>query len=147
MHPGHPIAAQRNVALADLVGQDLVVTHPRSLIRQRLDELFRELGRLPKVRFETTSGAVACQLASRGLGLAVADPFVARSSVGARLAMRRFRPAIALPYGILFPVWQPRSEAVAEFASLIAEAGRKHAAALMRGLRRAATEPPDDAAR
>jgi DNA-binding transcriptional LysR family regulator len=107
--------------------------------------LFREQGNSPKIRFETTSGAVACQLASRGLGLAVADPFVARSSVATRLVMRRFRPAIALPYGILFPTWQPRSEAIAELAALIAEAGRKHAAALMRGLRRAATLPPDDA--
>ncbi|MBL6458245.1 LysR family transcriptional regulator [Belnapia sp. T6] len=136
MRQGHPLSRRASLSLADLAGQDLVMTHPRSLIRQQVDQLFRDAGMTPRVRLETGSGAVACQLAAMGLGLAVADPFVALSSGAAGLAMRRFRPSIALPYGLLFPVWQPRSRTVAAFAALVASSGRRQVAALSRRLGR-----------
>ncbi|WP_439548960.1 LysR family transcriptional regulator [Falsiroseomonas sp.] len=136
MHHGHPLADRASVSLADLAGQDLVVTHPRSLIRQHLDQLCRDAGLKPMVRLETSSGAVACQLAAMGLGIAVADPFVALSSGATGYVMRRFRPAIPLPYGLLFPVWQTRSRIVQAFAGLVATAGRSQVAALNRRLGR-----------
>ncbi len=137
MAAGHPLAERAMVTLADLVGQDLIVTHPRSLIRQQLDQMFRDAGLSPRIRLETTSGAVACQLVGSGLGVAVADPFVALSSGAAGLVMRRFRPGIPLPYGLLFPAWQPRSRAVTQFAELVAGTGRRQVAALARRLGRA----------
>ncbi|ONG57883.1 LysR family transcriptional regulator [Pseudoroseomonas deserti] len=130
LHPAHPLAARDSLELADIATQPLVVTHPRSLIRQRLEALFRAAGESPRIRFETSSGAVACQLASRGMALAIADPFVARSSGAAPLVLRRFRPAIPLPYGLLFPTWQPRSATVERFSTLVAGAGHRQAAAL-----------------
>ena len=134
MVAGHPLAACSAVSLDDLAGADLVVTHPRSLIRQQLDQMFRDAGHAPRIRFEAASGVVACQLVGAGLGVAVADPFVVQSSGTAGLVMRRFRPTIALPYGFLLPVWQPRSRATEEFVGLVAAAGRCRVAALNRRL-------------
>ena len=109
MRQGHPLAQAASVSLADLAGHDLVVTHPRSLIRQQMDQMFRDAGLKPVVRLETSSGAIACQLAAMGLGIAVADPFVALSSGATSYVMRRFRaghrPALrpAVP-GVAAPV-------------------------------------------
>lgn len=137
MAPGHPLARRAAITLPDLFGMDLIMTHPRSLIRQQVEQRFRDAGHTPRLRFETASGGMACQLAGLGLGLAIADPFVARSSGAAGLVMRRFEPGLPLPYGMLFPAWQPRSATVQRLAGLIAEAGRQQVAALTRTLRRA----------
>lgn len=136
MAAGHPLAAQSTVTAAELAQHDLVATHPRSMLRWHLDQMSRESGLDFRLRFESASGLVVCQLAGAGLGAALADPFVAQSSGAPGLVLRRFRPKIELPYGLIFPAWQPRSRATAELAGLVAAAGRQAAAALERRLRR-----------
>ncbi|WP_426955616.1 LysR family transcriptional regulator [Muricoccus radiodurans] len=136
MAPGHPLAALRTVAFTDLVKHDLVTTHARSLLRQHLDQMSRDAGIEARIRFEAANGLVVCQLARAGLGAALADSFVAQSSGAEGLVLRRFRPRIALAYGLLFPTWQPRSRATAELADLVTQAGRQGAAMLERRLRR-----------
>jgi DNA-binding transcriptional LysR family regulator len=106
------------------------------MLRWNLDQMSRESGIDFRLRFESASGLVVCQLAGAGLGAALADPFVAQSSGAPGLVLRRFRPKIELPYGLIFPAWQPRSRATAELAGLVAAAGRQAAAALERRLRR-----------
>jgi len=132
MPRGHPLAAEGVITPAQLVRHDLVATHPRSLVSQQVDQLFRAEHRKPRIRFVAPNGAVACELAAAGLGVTLADPFVAQSSGAAGFVMRRFRPAIALAYGLLFPSWQPRSQATTELAGLIAAHGRAQAMALAR---------------
>lgn len=64
---------------------------------------------------------IACQLAGRGLGWCLADPFVARSSGMTNLVLRPLRPAFTLQYGFLYPVWQPRSRIVSDLSEAIAK--------------------------
>nr|WP_246513804.1 LysR family transcriptional regulator [Neoroseomonas soli] len=132
MPHGHPLATEAVITPAELVRHDLVATHPRSMLSQQVDQLFRAEPRKLRIRFVAPSGAVACELAAAGLGVALADPFVAQSSGATGFVMRRFRPAIALAYGLLFPSWQPRSAAASELAALIAGHGRRQAAMLAR---------------
>jgi DNA-binding transcriptional LysR family regulator len=136
MRRDHPLAALPQVAVTDLAGHDMVVTHPRSLLRQGLEQHCREAGVAPRFRFEASNGVVVCQMAAQGLGVALADPFVARSSPAPQMVMRAFAPAIPLPYGLFFPGWQQRSQIVSDFAALVADTARHEAEALMRGLRR-----------
>lgn len=136
MAAGHPLATQATVTAADLAKHDLVATHPRSMLRWHLDQLSRESGIGFRLRFESASGLVVCQLAGAGLGAALADPFVAQSSGAAGLVLRRFLPTIELRYGLIFPASQPRSRATTELAGLVAQAGQQAAAALERRLRR-----------
>lgn len=103
--------------------------------RQSLDTLSRKVGLALRYRFEAMDGLVACQMAGAGLGVAIADPFVADSSGAEGLVMRRFRPRIPMEYGLIFPAWQARSQSTVELAKLVAQAGKEAAASLaQRGL-------------
>ncbi|CAN7621127.1 LysR family transcriptional regulator [Bosea sp. LjRoot9] len=120
MLPDHPLAAKEEIAFEEFVEAEIIVTHPRSILRQHLERLCRETGKSLKIRFEATNGMIACQLAGRGLGCCLSDPFVARSSGVANLVLRPFRPAFPLQYGFLYPAWQSRSPVVTELADQIA---------------------------
>jgi DNA-binding transcriptional LysR family regulator len=121
MHPKHRLARKDCVRLPDLLGEEVIATHPRSMIRQHLDRVFLAGGQTPSIRFEASSGNTACQLAAQGLGIALADPFVAMSN-GAGIALRRFQPSIRLPYAFLYPAWRTRPPTVTRLAALIAAA-------------------------
>ncbi|PWC28659.1 LysR family transcriptional regulator [Teichococcus aestuarii] len=136
MRRDHPLAARRQVELPALVEHDLIATHARSLLRQRLEQHCRQAGLMPRYRFEAANGVVVCQMAAQGLGLALADPFVALSAAAPQLVMRRFRPAVPLPYGLFYPAWQARSETAQVFAGLVSEVAQRQAEQLMRRLRR-----------
>lgn len=80
MSADHPLADKQVITAEDLSGQLLIALHPRSLIRQSLSLVTESLQPQPHIRFETTNGILACQLAARGLGIAISDPFIATSS-------------------------------------------------------------------
>jgi len=130
MTPDHPLVAQRIVTIEDLARTSLITTHPRSLVQQQIDRHCRERGLSLQSSFETANGMIACQLAERGLGCCIADPFVARSSGTPGLVFRRFQPRIELSYGFLFPAGRSRSKAVVELAQEIAALGRAQLAAV-----------------
>jgi DNA-binding transcriptional LysR family regulator len=121
MRPDHPLAQKDVIEFEEFVETDVIVTHPRSILRQHLERLCRETKKTLKVRFEATNGVVACQLAGRGLGCCLSDPFVARSSGVTNLVLRPFRPAFPLQYGFLYPAWQSRPRVVTELAGEIAK--------------------------
>ncbi|MGG5890486.1 LysR family transcriptional regulator [Falsiroseomonas sp. HC035] len=143
MRRDHPLAQLRQVGLAELLSQDLVVTHARSLLRQGLERCCREAGLTLRHRFEASNGVVVCQMVAQGLGVALADPFVARSSPAPHLVMRPFACSIPVPYGLFFPVWQARPAIVDQFARLVVETAQAEAAALRRTLRRRSAEPQE----
>lgn len=120
MGPDHPLARKQVITVADLAETNFIATHRRSLVQQQIDRQAEEAGLALRSNFETSNGMIACQLAERGLGCCVADPFVALSSGTAGLAFRRFRPVVELRYGFVFPAWQPRSKLSIELAREIA---------------------------
>lgn len=119
MREDHPLAAQDAVTLNDIIDLPLVANSPRTLLRQRVEMLFREAGVKPNIRLETPNGLVACDLAARGLGVAVADGFVALSSQRPGMAIRRFEPAIMLEYVFLFPKGQPELAIAQRLSALV----------------------------
>jgi len=129
MHPGHRLASTERVGVEDLAEEDLIATHPTALVRQHLDQVFLAAGMTPQICFETSSGATACQLAGRGMGVALADPFVALS-YAPEAALVRFQPALRLPYGFLYPAWRTRPPLIGRLAALIAEVTRAKQAQL-----------------
>ena len=129
MRHDHPLAEKDCVHVADLVDIPLVANAPRTVVRQNIDAAFRKIGRQPKIRLETPNGQVACELAGRGLGVAIADGFVARSSLKPGMVIRPFEPPIELRYVFIFPKWQPRTPSVNRLASLIREAALREGGA------------------
>lgn len=124
MAEGHPLAGQEAVTAEDLASTSFIATHRRSLVQRQIERQVSEAGIVLTSRFETQSGMIACQLAERGLGCCVADPFVARSSGTPSLVFRPYRPAIELRYGFVFPAWQSRSRLARELSAEIAEHAR-----------------------
>lgn len=130
MADDHPLAERAAVTVEDLASHSFIATHRRSLVQQQIDRQAREAGVVLHSRFETQSGMIACQLAERGLGCCVADPFVAYSSGTPGLVFRPFRPAIELRYGFVFPAWQSRSRLVRELTAEIVEQAKNRWSAL-----------------
>jgi len=126
MHHQHPLAAQKVVHFDDIVDLPLVANAPRTVMRQCLEAMFRKIDAKPKIRLETPNGLVACELAGRGIGLAVADGFVARSSLKPGMVIRPFEPAIELAYVFIFPKWRDRTRTVNRLAELVREAALRH---------------------
>jgi DNA-binding transcriptional LysR family regulator len=125
MADNHPLARLEAVTVADLAGSSFIATHRRSLIQQEIERHAEETGVAVDSRFETQSGMIACQLAARGLGCCIADPFVAHSSGVPGLVFRPFRPAIELPYGFIFPAWQSRSMLGRELSAAITQRAKQ----------------------
>lgn len=129
MREDHPLTRLDTVTVEDLVDEQLVANAPRTVLRQCIEAAFRRIDRQPRIRLETPNGQVACELAGRGLGVAVADGFVARSSLKPGMVIRPFEPAIELPYVFIFPKWQDRTRSVNRLASLVREAALRQAGA------------------
>lgn len=119
MHYRHPLASKAVIGVEDLEHEPLVLAHTRSVVRTALEQKFYERGKTMNVRFEATNGLNGAQLAARGLGISISDAYVAQSSNAPDMVVRRFRPAIKVAYGLLFPVWQSRTPAVVRLADLI----------------------------
>lgn len=134
MPAGHRLARRKVVRPQDLAGLDLVSTHPRSVLRMALEQSCRQIGVIPNIRFESANGTTASQLVAMGLGVALADPFVARSSGAADLVLRRFEPKVSLRYGLFRTAGQQRADLAQRFCSLLSRHVKAQAAALAREL-------------
>jgi len=130
MHHAHPLASREAIDLDALLGQPLILTHPRSLLRQSVERLYRERRQTPVVQFETTNGLTACELAAHGLGIAFADPFVALSVDTRNLCIRQFVPELPLEYGFIFPAGRSRPKSTREFTDAVRVTAAKRLAEL-----------------
>jgi len=120
MHEDHRLAARDEVTFDDMGDEPLVINSPRTVMRQRIDALFRKKGTSPNIRLETPNGVVACELAARGLGISISDGFVARSNMRPGMVIRPFSPKLTLEYVMFFPRWRTRTSSVRRLAELIA---------------------------
>ncbi|UOM34387.1 LysR family transcriptional regulator [Acuticoccus sp. I52.16.1] len=132
MREDHPLATRAVVRIEDLVDLPLIANSPRTVMRQTLEAAFRRIGAEPDIRFETPNGQIACEMAARGPGLAVADGFVARSSLQPGMVIRPFEPTIRLGYVMMFPKFQTRTPLLTRLAGLIRQNAERQAGALFR---------------
>lgn len=107
MHAAHPLAGQARISAAHLQQHSLVLLPPYSVIRQRCEALLGQPA--GQAHLEVTNGPLAAQLAARGAGLALTDPFAALAQRPLGAVIRPFEPAIALSYGMALPKGQPVS--------------------------------------
>jgi len=99
----HPLAARRTIRMQDLAAERFIALRPTTLLRAQIDMAAARAGRPLNPRIETTSGATACELAARGLGVTVADPVLAASFRGKGIEVRPLVAGLRLTYGFLVP--------------------------------------------
>jgi len=97
----HPLAARRTIRMQDLAAERFIALRPTTLLRAQIDMAAARAGRPLNPRIETTSGATACELAARGLGVTVADPVLAASFRGKGIEVRPLVAGLRLTYGFL----------------------------------------------
>lgn len=99
----HPLAARRTIRMQDLAAERFIALRPTTLLRAQIDMAAARAGRPLNPLIETTSGATACELAARGLGVTVADPVLAASFRGKGVEVRPLATGLRLTYGFLVP--------------------------------------------
>lgn len=112
MASDHPLASKRTVHIDDLLSERIVATSLPSLLRQRFERIMRSKGVEPDIPFDTPNGLIACQMAVRGMGIALADLFIAVSGTHGRGAIRALEPRIELTHAFLLPMAQKPSPTV-----------------------------------
>jgi len=105
----HPLTEKKVISAHDLEDQPFISVEPGGLFRYRTDELFGRLGIRRKLGVEAKSTVMVCSLVAAGVGLSIVHPFIA-DAIGAKVAVRRFEPAIRFEYGLLFPTGVTRSQ-------------------------------------
>lgn len=104
----HPLASRRTVPVTALAAAALVGLPEATVGRRRIEALFAAEGVPYRPQVETTAVALN-ELVAAGLGIAVTDPFSARSADPARTVIRPLKPAIMYEYALLAPINGPRS--------------------------------------
>jgi len=141
---GHRLARKREVSALDLVKEPIVVTRSRSPLRIRLETLFAEIGAVPQIRGETFTAVSACQLVGKGVGVALADPFVTSLFLNdPAICIRPLSPRVEHDYLVLRPAGQNPNPVAEQFvacvrktARVIVEAVARHASGSRRNTRR-----------
>jgi len=121
--PGHPLAAQRAVSAADLVGHPLISADRVS----KLGKVGRELAMRceaagmppPDPVIEPSSSLTACMLVREGGGIGLVDGTVVMSGAYADLSFRPFQPKVPIRVQLIFPRKRPVSRPTAEFAAAL----------------------------
>jgi DNA-binding transcriptional LysR family regulator len=97
----------------------LVTDNPGTVMRKRIDTLFRQKGASLNIRLETPNIVIACELTAHVLCVSVLDRYVARSSMKPGMVIRPLSPQLTLRYVFFFPRWRTRTQAVNRLAELV----------------------------
>ncbi len=97
---GHALARRAFVTPRDLDGEALVMLAKRNPVRPTLERVFEDVGVKPQVRVETSTAISAVTYVSRGLGIALLNPFPVTAHLTQDVVVRPF--SANLPYETSF---------------------------------------------
>ncbi|MCB2102857.1 MAG: LysR family transcriptional regulator [Rhodobacterales bacterium] len=111
----HRLAALDVVRPQDLVDEPFIATTRRYPSRHRIDDLFRRAGVPLRVRAETSTAGVACDLVAHGFGVTLLNAMTATAFLGPKLTTRPFAPRLSHEFGFLFRTDQAPSAITRRF--------------------------------
>lgn len=110
----HRLARRRVIDLADLAEERFVLAPSASILRQRLDDAFRQ-GNIPQSAVSVVENmSLVASLVSAGVGVAVTHA-MPLAALPANVVTRGFRPRITFSYAIVTQAGDTRSRAVTDF--------------------------------
>ena len=125
----HPLARKHVIHAADLDDETFISFSTDTLFRIRVDRVFDDLGIKRRMKFETRTAEVACNLVAEGAGIAIVGTWDVPASKRPELVMRKFEPALPLRIGALVPAHRPSSRRVETFIDALEESFSAHAGA------------------
>lgn len=123
MRADHPLARRAVLGPADLADEALVLSQPESIIRHRLDDIFRQAGVVQQVAAIVDATPVALSLVALGTGIGIMHAFP-QDALPANIVVRRFRPRIPFSYAMITQDDDTRSAAVAQFGATLRTVAR-----------------------
>ncbi len=119
MNERHNLSSKKVVHFSDLAQYEIISMHRRSIIQQNMEKLFRASNLKKKSRFEAVNGIIACQMAGRGIGCCIAEPFIASSCTVPGMIFRKFAPTMDFSYAFLEPTTQKKRILIEELKRYI----------------------------
>lgn len=114
----HPLAYRAVLRPADLTDELLVLSRPGSIIRHRLDDIFRQAGVVQRVAAIIDSTPVGISLVGLGTGVGIMHAFP-QDALPANVVSRRFSPRITFTYAMITQDDDARSAAIAQFGGTL----------------------------
>jgi DNA-binding transcriptional LysR family regulator len=81
--PGHPLAEQSTVTLAEILEHDVVSLDPGTAVQRLVLEKAAAVGRTMRPRVQVRSFEALCQMVAQGLGIGILPETVLRTSANA----------------------------------------------------------------
>jgi DNA-binding transcriptional LysR family regulator len=120
--PGHPLARQEVIRMADLDRQPFLALAPEDRARARMFQGFDAAGIRPNIVVETPFSATVCALALAGVGIGLVNPGAADGFTERGLVLVPFEPAVHFRTYLLFRPDTQRSQLEKHFVAALLEA-------------------------
>lgn len=120
---GHALARCGVVMPADLATETLILGRDESLLRQRVDDAFRQAGIRKRALVVTESTPLVLSLIAAGAGLSIGHA-MPEAALPAGVIARRFEPRLAFTYAVMTQAAETRSSMVDLLRDTLREAGR-----------------------
>ena len=118
MPSDHVLASADVITPVLLRGHPLIAGHGSHSFGALLENVFGSEGELLDVPLQITNSMLACALAARGAGVALADPFTAKQYFP-QLTVRKFRPQVPINPRVIYRVDRPLSQLVLAFIEVL----------------------------
>ncbi|WP_051482125.1 LysR substrate-binding domain-containing protein [Paraburkholderia nodosa] len=97
----HPLAVKEVIDLAELATEPFIALGHTTLLRSQIDMAAVRVGKPFRPIMETGSGAIACELVARGVGVSISDPILASAFRDRGVVARRLTVPLNVTYGFL----------------------------------------------
>lgn len=118
IHADHPLAKRASLDPRALTSEPLILLGLGQSSRSHIEAAFAASGVRPNVRIDTHTIASAAALASRKLGIAIANALLARPYLREPLVARRFTPVLMQEYSFCTSLNGPPSRLTEAFLAL-----------------------------
>ena len=121
---GHHLTRQKRLRAEEIAVEPFIALKPFTLLRRSTDRLFHSIGLSLSVRAEASSGLSVCQMVSKGLGISIVDPLVAKCIDPNLIEIREWDPGLKLRYGFVYSKAYAPSSLTLEFANIVASTAK-----------------------
>ena len=117
---GHHLTRKEFLDAEEIAAEPFITLKPFTLLRRLTDNIFHGAGLSLSVRAESSSGLSVCQMVSKGLGVSIVDPLVAKCIDPNLIEIRSWAPGIKLRYAFIYSEAYAPSSLTLEFADTVA---------------------------
>jgi DNA-binding transcriptional LysR family regulator len=119
MPEAHPYASRKVVRARDLAGQPMLGMSGNNLVQPRINQILDRAGVTPDWVLETSYSVTLCTFVANGLGLAIVDPYTARTFRRLGVVARPFEPSIPYDFSLSFSAHRARTDLAEAFTDIL----------------------------